>query len=123
VAEAMDMVRGIMVFPTIGCAVTATDDGEAPEARAARLQQANVEIQILAARRNLPINSAITDRIPSDCAAEPAIRRRPLDPDTAYFYLSEPAPELNQLSGQDPAKVCRLIGWVRYCLVQSGPNR
>ena len=112
-----------MMFPTFGCARTAIGDNDAPEARAAKLEQASVEIQILAADQNLPVNSAITDRLPADCAAEQAVRRAPLVPDTAYFYLAGPAPEVDQLSGHDPARACRLIDWVRYCLVQAGPDR
>jgi len=118
--DAIAAARGIMIFPTFGCASIAPSDDVAVMARALRLQRANVELQVLGARRNLPINSAATDRLDTDCAAEASTRLEALDPGIAYFYLTGPMPGSEQLGGRDPDRVCHPIDWLRFCLVPSG---
>jgi hypothetical protein len=119
VADAMAESRGVKIFPTTGCVRTAVRSDDAQGRQTLRLEQATVEIQILAAHSGLPINSAITDRLQTDCTAEAAAIHKTLDPDIAYFYLTGVMPSGDQLGGFDPAQVCHLIDWVRYCLVPS----
>jgi len=111
IARVLDRAQGVKVFPSFLC-VNARLHGRSPPWRiAARLLQANIEIQLLAARRNLPINSELNARIYIDCAAEARAAAKPLHPGIAYVYLV-PRP------GEPPAGTdgCRTIGWARVCL-------
>ena len=120
VANIMAQSRGVMMFPTTGCVVTALGGDKAQASQVSQLEQATVELQMLAAHMNLPINSAITDRIQTDCTAETTTRHGLLRPDTAYFYLTDFTPGADQFSGHDPGLACRMIGWLRYCFVPGG---
>ena len=79
--------------------------------------QATMEIQLAAARLNLPINSTYTARQLSDCAAEAASLNAPLAPGVAYFYVQNFMPAPSQVSGRKPVDVCFPLGWMHYCLV------
>jgi Family of unknown function (DUF6311) len=117
VADVMGRSHGVAIFPTTGCLGNPADSDAASVREVHRLEQASVELQVLAAHWNLPINVAITDRLTIDCTAEAAHRRDTLDPGTAYFYLAGSVPQADQLNAHDPAVVCHMIDWVRYCLV------
>jgi hypothetical protein len=108
---------GVLVFPTFGCEDTEVgDDGQlTPEN--ARLVQAIMEIQVLAARANLPINSAYLSREGPSCAAQRQPLRDKLVPGQAYFYLTPFTPSPAQLDGADPASVCSMLDWLKYCLL------
>ena len=99
----------VMIFPSSGCVDGGAEESRSVQAGVARLAQANVEIQLLAAWRNLPINSTVNSRIATDCTAEARIRHSPRRPGVAYFYLTP--------RGPGPADACHAIGWLRACLI------
>ena len=122
VSGAMAQSFGIIIFPTTGCVDDWVGAGRAQLSQAQGLEarrvlQATVELQMLASIRNLPINSALTDRLPVDCAAETAERLRTLRPGVGYFYLTGFIPGADQLDGHSADKVCRLLGGLRHCLL------
>jgi hypothetical protein len=116
-ADLLAPASALMVFPTIGCLYP--EPAPLPEparaAREGRLAQANVELQLLASRQNLPLNTMANPRLAADCAAEAATRRAPLLPGVAYFYLEGAGPAAEQLGGRDPAAVCEKLDWVLAC--------
>lgn len=103
----------VMVLPSAACL---TDDPLNPAALL-RPWQATMEIQLAAARLNLPINSTYTARQLSDCAAEAAALHKPLVAGVAYFYIEKFMPTAGQLGGRKPADVCFPLDWMHYCLV------
>jgi hypothetical protein len=109
----------LLVFPSAGCVDTAIAGLPGPEqARAqARLDQANVELQLLASAKNLPLNTVVNSRLATDCAAEAAVRQAPLRPGAEYVYLDGAAPLPAQLGGRDPAAACRPLDWLLACRV------
>jgi hypothetical protein len=109
--------QGVLVFPSFGCEPADLDAGGHPTPAGARLSQAIMEIQLLAARANLPINSVDNARGAPDCAGQRRLMQAPLAPGRAYFYLAGFTPGRPQLAGRDPAEVCAMLDWVRYCLL------
>ena len=107
----------IEVFPTYGCVDAAVDAGVDPASAWPRLTQANLEVQLIAARAGLPINSVYQSRLPTDCKAEAAQRGATLRAGTLYFYLDAPGATTAQLGGGDPEHVCGMVDWLRYCLI------
>ena len=97
----------VLVFPSWGCVLPLVEAGAVPTVQRERLLQQNVEIQLLAARANRPINSVYNARLRPDCAAEARNRTAPLGPGTVAFTLAGvPAPT---------AARCRMIGDVQAC--------
>ncbi len=109
--------QAIDVFPTYGCVDAAIAAGIEPDSAWPRLTQANVEIELIAARAGLPINSVYLSHLPTDCREEAAQRSAPLRSGTLYLFLDTPRPTTEQLGGRDPADVCGEIDWLRYCLI------
>jgi hypothetical protein len=107
----------IEAFPTYGCVDAAIDAGGDPASAWPRLTQANMELQLIAARAGLPINSVYQSRLPTDCTAEAAQRGAKLRPGTLYLYLDAPAPTEAQFGGGEPGHVCGMVDWLRYCLI------
>jgi len=107
----------IEAFPTYGCVAPEIAAGNDTASAWPRLTQANVEFQLIAARAGLPINSVYQSRLPTNCLAEAMQRDANLRPGTLYLYLDSPEPEPEQLGGADPARVCGMVDWLRYCLI------
>ena len=115
VNRALVGARAVMVFPSYGC-VGSGPNGGGPDLRdIERLQQANVELQLLAAWRNLPINSVVNSRVVTDCTAEAATQQASRRPGVAYFYLTA--------NTSAPTGTCQPIGWLRMCKIASSPKR
>ncbi|MDE2580463.1 MAG: hypothetical protein KGL52_02395 [Rhodospirillales bacterium] len=103
--------HGVMIFPSFACIGAGLD----PQ-RTDHLQHVDMEIQLLAAWRDLPTNSAKTSRdISTDCRQEAQPAR--LRPGVAYFFT---AGGLVPPSSA-PAGACRRIGMLEACLVQDHP--
>ncbi len=110
----------IEIYPSFGCSRSrAPGQPERSVTEAITLEQSNLEIQMLAARRNLPINSVYHARAVFDCPAERAKQALPLRPGTAYFYLEPFMPGPDQLLGRDPATICAQLRGAHYCLPAS----
>ena len=107
----------IEVFPTYGCVAPEIAAGNDTASAWPRLTQANVEFQLIAARAGLPINSVYQSRLPTNCLVEAMQRDANLRPGTLYLYLDSLEPEPEQLGGADPAHVCGMVDWLRYCLI------
>jgi hypothetical protein len=114
--------RAIEAFPSFGCVYDAIVAGNDPTTDWDRLRQANMELQLIAARANLPINSADNSRPPTDCRAEDAQRRATVRPGTLCLYLDAPTPTAAQLDGRTQADVCGKVERQRlpYCLIPPG---
>jgi hypothetical protein len=112
--------RAIEAFPSFGCVYDAIVAGNDPATDWDRLRQANMELQLIAARANLPINSVYNSRLPTDCRAEDAQRRATLRPGTLYLYLDAPTATAAQLDGRTQADVCGKVELLRYCLIPPG---
>jgi Family of unknown function (DUF6311) len=113
-AELLAPASALLVFPTIGCLYP--EPVKLPDPmRERRLAQANVELQLLASKRNLPLNTMANPRLAADCVGEAATRQAKLLPGVAYFYLEGAAPAAEQLGGRDPAAVCEKLDWVLEC--------
>jgi hypothetical protein len=106
-----------LVFPSYGCVYREYHDAGLPEAVRDRWEQENMEIQVVAAQKSLPINSVYNARLSTDCRAENALREQPLKPGVAYIYLTGFAPAATQLASRDPADVCEQSGPLRFCLI------
>lgn len=116
-ADILARARGVVVLPSSSCQGT-PDDDQAIMRRA----QATMEIQLIAARQRLPINSTYTARMLTDCTEEKTSRGLPLRPGVAYFYVhGAPAAEA-QLNGHDRARVCGALDGVSYCLLPEAGN-
>jgi len=98
--------RALAVFPSSGCIATLAPS----PAREAWLNQANVELQLLASEKNLPLNSVVNSRLATDCAAEARDRQAPLRPGVAYFYLAGPPPDAD-------GAVCAVLDRLLACRV------
>jgi hypothetical protein len=107
----------IEVFPTYGCVAPEIAAGNDTASAWPHLTQANVEFQLIAARAGLPINSVYQSRLPTNCLVEAMQRDANLRPGTLYLYLDSLEPEPEQLGGADPAHVCGMVDWLRYCLI------
>jgi hypothetical protein len=105
-AEIIGSARALAVFPSSGC-IAGLHPSPAQEAR---LNQANVELQLLASDKNLPLNSVVNSRLPTDCAAEALARQAPLRPGVAYFYLTGLPPDAD-------GAVCAVLDWLLACRV------
>ena len=118
-ARIVEQASALLVFPSSGCIAQAVDPNglESPARQEARLNQANVELQLLAARRNLPLNTVVNSRLATDCVAEAAARRAALRPGAAYVYLDAVPPGPAQLGGRDAAAVCTRLDWLLACRV------
>jgi hypothetical protein len=103
----------VVMFPTTGCIDRAIAEGSGERIA---LSQATVELQLLAARRNLPVNAVVNSRIATDCDAEARARDATLRPGVAYFYLTPFTPSSLQLGGG----VCAVDGALRMCMVDGG---
>jgi len=99
--------RSVLVYPSWGCVLPLVESGRMPQAeRDLRLQQ-NVEIQLLAARANLPINSVYNARLRPDCAVEAAEVAKPPPPGAVMFLLKGfPSPS---------GTICRTVGDLTVC--------
>jgi hypothetical protein len=111
--------RAIEAFPSYGCVGEVIAAGNDPDSDWDRLTHANVELQLIAARGNLPINSVYQSRLPTDCRAEANQRGAPLRPGVLYIYLDTPPPAAAQLGGRSSADICGEVDWMRYCLIPS----
>jgi len=114
--------NAVFVVPSWGCIYPQVDQRLLPVADRFVLLQANMEIQLAAARLNRPINSVDNARVPTDCPREQTLAREPLREGTAYIYLAGFRPDAGQMSGHDPAKVCGRDGLLRYCLIRPAPR-
>ena len=109
--------RGVLVFPVFGCEPATLDADGHLTADSSRRSQAIMEIQLLAARANLPINSVDNARGTPDCAGQEQAMQAPLRRGQAYFYLTPFTPDRSQLGGADPAAACPALDWARDCLL------
>lgn len=99
--------RSVLVYPSWGCVLPLVEAGRMPQAeRDLRLQQ-NVEIQLLAARANLPINSVYNARLRPDCAAEAAAMARTPPPGAVMFLLKGFPPPAGT--------ICRTVADLTVC--------
>jgi hypothetical protein len=103
-ARMIEAAAELDVFPSAGC-VAATNPSAEQESQ---LNQANVELQLLASAKNLPLNSVVNSRLATDCAAEALARRAPLRPGVAYFYLAGAPPATALCAPLDWLFACRL---------------
>ncbi|HVC59475.1 MAG TPA: DUF6311 domain-containing protein [Acetobacteraceae bacterium] len=88
-------------------------------ARREVLLQANMEIMLIAARKNRPVNSVYNARLATDCASEQRTMLERLCPGVAYFYLAGVPP----VAHQSPGDACRRLGWLTSCLIPAAPLR
>lgn len=116
-AAVIDAATGVEAFPSAGCVDAAIGSPTAASfaQQEKKLNQANVALQLLASEKNLPLNTVVNSRLATDCVAEAALRRAPLRPGVAYFYLAGAAPTPQQLGGRDAAAACTRLGWVLAC--------
>jgi hypothetical protein len=105
----------VYVFPTFDCVDVATAARAGPTAESRRVGQAVMELQLLAARANRPINTTDNARLIKDCATEPAEMREALRPANLYVYLVPFTPTPQQLAGRLANQVCKGDDSVRYC--------
>lgn len=117
VAAVLAQARGVLVFPVFGCEPATLDADGHLTADSSRRSQAIMEIQLLAARANLPINSVDNARGTPDCAGQEQAMQAPLRRGQAYFYLTPFTPDRSQLGGADPAAACPALDWARDCLL------
>jgi hypothetical protein len=114
--------RGVMLFPSFDCVAQGFGSGLYSGAEANRLTVLNMEFQLLAARRNLPINSVDSARLHVDCAAEAMTRRQRLRPGVLYVYFTAFRPDAAQLGPHSEDAVCGEIGRSAYCLLPEEPR-
>jgi hypothetical protein len=79
-------------------------------------------MQLIAARDDLPINSAYNARVWTDCVAEEATMHQALRPGSLYVYLTQFTPIGDQLGGHAAADVCSTLDWLHYCRIPPGPR-
>jgi hypothetical protein len=113
-------VHALALFPSFGCVPWATSVAPAAVEREHTMFQRAMEFQLIAARRNLPINSVYNARVPTDCVAEAAMRGKTLRRGVLYVYLDGELPDASQFGGADPAVVCSALGEVRACKIPNG---
>lgn len=111
--ERIGSARALMIFPTAGCLDTEGNDAQLDR----RLLQAVVELELAAARHNLPVNSVVRPRIATDCRAELNTKRQGLRPGTDYFYLTPFTAGPDQLNGLERADVCSALDWLQVCRI------
>jgi hypothetical protein len=109
--------RAVMVFPSFDCAAQGFGSGLYSGAEANRLTVLNMELQLLAARQNLPLNSVDSARLHVDCAAESALERQPLRPGVLYVYFTAFRPDAGQLGRHSQDALCGTIDHSAYCLL------
>lgn len=113
----------MMVFPSFDCVDPAVADGSVPRADRWLLRRANMDLQLVAARADLPINSVYSGResteLQEKCRAEDAAMRQKLRAGTLYAYLVPFTPATAQLGEHTLDEVCSLASWPRYCLIPS----
>jgi hypothetical protein len=107
-AAAIAAADQVFVFPVFDCERIDLDADRHPTADSARLAQGIMEIQLLAARANRPINSVDNARGTPDCAGQDRAMREPLVAGGVYFYLAGFVPD-------DSAARCTEMDWVRVC--------
>jgi Family of unknown function (DUF6311) len=112
--------QSVMVFPSFGCVNEQWWNGLISRDAWLELRRADIEMQLIAARDNLPINSAYNARLRTDCVAEDAAIHQPLRPGTLYVYLTQFTPGPDQLGGHAAADVCSTLDWLHYCLIPPG---
>jgi hypothetical protein len=108
-------VGALALFPSFGCVPVADPPTSAEIYREDLLHHLAMEFQLIAARRNLTINSVYNARLRTDCVAEAIIRREPLRASILYVYLDGALPDAAQFGGADPAKICQALGSIRAC--------
>jgi hypothetical protein len=108
-------VHAMMLFPSFGCVPIASSQTKAAIDREHSLEELAMEFELVAARRDLPINSVDNARLGTDCAAEAVARSKPLEAGVLYVYVDGILPDIAQFGGADPAKVCHTLGDARAC--------
>ena len=83
--------KAVLVFPSYSCVFQADSAGNLPSITALRLMRANLEVQLEAARANVPTNSVYNARLQTNCGAERSEESAPRRPDILYIYLDIPA--------------------------------
>ncbi|MSP02925.1 MAG: hypothetical protein EXR07_18060 [Acetobacteraceae bacterium] len=81
------------------------------------LATGNMELQLITAHANIPINSVYNARLETNCAREEASIHMPLRRGVAYFYLTTFMPRAEQLHDHDVNSVCRREASLTWCLV------
>jgi hypothetical protein len=114
--------QSLMVFPTFGCVNEQWWNGLISREAWLGLRRADLEMQLIAARDNLPINSAYNARVRTDCVAEEAAMHQALRPGTLYVYLTQFTPGAEQLGGHAAADVCSTLDWLHYCRIPPAPR-
>jgi hypothetical protein len=112
-------VRGLMLFPTYGCLPVPDSPTPAAVKEMQVLAQKIMEFHLIAARRDLPINSVNSGRPHTNCIAEAAEQKQPLKAGILYVYFDGNLPDATQLGGADPAQICRMLGDIRVCKTAS----
>jgi hypothetical protein len=79
------------------------------------LAQAVMEFHLIAARRDMPINSENSGRPNTDCAAEDRQREQPLDRGAIYVYFDGNVPAAQLFPGGDPSASCTMLGAIAAC--------
>jgi hypothetical protein len=120
-ADLVGRARAVMVFPSFDCAAQGFGTGRFSGAEANRLTVLNMEFQLLAARRNLPINSVDSARLHVDCAAESAMQRQQLRPGVLYVYFTPFRPDPAQFGRHGP-DACGEVDHSTYCLLPADPD-
>ena len=105
--------NAVLVFPSFAC----VERLGGPFLRRRDLRTANMELQLIAARNDKPINSVYTGRDVIDCANEDALRRSPLQPGLLYVYLDNELPQTGDAGGS-----CHAMAGFSYCAVRSEPG-
>ncbi len=105
----------VAILPRAECLQARPEYSEPAAAR--RIGQASMDIELAAARKLRPINSAFTARSMLDCGQENTLLGQTLRPGVAYFFLEGTTPAPEQLGGQAVDAVCQEIQFVRACLL------
>lgn len=105
----------LMLFPTYGCLPSVAEPTPESIAKIRWTAQAIMEFHLIAARRDIPINSVNSGRPNTDCMAEDVERHQPLQAGALYVYFNGEPPAPAQLPASRRSDVCRSLGQVIVC--------
>lgn len=103
----------VMVFPSFGCVDEAVASGRITPDQAVPLWRANMELQLAAARADVPTNSVYQARVAANCVAEVAQEAMMPPPGVLYVYLRSPhglLPEMSRIGSE-----CHMETAYYYC--------
>lgn len=107
--------KQVMVFPSFGCVAGYAIANSLTVDAFLKLLQANLEVQLAAARANIRVNSVYLSRSNTDCEAERAMRTEALHAGTLYVFLDGLTPSADQTGGAEPDRICETFGQAEFC--------